>query len=142
MLDQVAIDLSAHRLDKAKEALKQAELLLDNGGYDGSVNRSYYAIFNAIRSLLALVNLDSRRHSGVISFFDRYFVKTGIFEKSFSHIAHSAFDVRQVSDYEDYAAPTAEQAERQVENAARLILEVEQQRSLLLQGEISLPAVL
>ncbi|GAK57076.1 putative toxin-antitoxin system, antitoxin component [Candidatus Vecturithrix granuli] len=141
MLDQVTIDLSTHRLDKAKEALKQAELLFDNGGYDGSVNRSYYAIFNAIRALLALVNLDSRRHSGVISFFDRYFVKTGIFDKSFSHIVHSAFDVRQMSDYEDYAAPTPEQAKRQVENAVRLICEVERQRTLLLQGKIPLPAV-
>jgi hypothetical protein len=36
MIDQTTIALSAHRLDKAKETLKQAELLLDNGGYDGS----------------------------------------------------------------------------------------------------------
>lgn len=141
MIDQAAVDLSAHRLEKAKASLKQAELLLQHAGYDGSVNRSYYAIFNAIRSLLALVNLDSRRHSGVMSFFDRYFVKTGIFDKSFSHIVHSAFDVRQVSDYEDYAMPTAEQAQQQVENAAKFIQEVKQQRALLLQGKIPLPSV-
>lgn len=30
---------------------------------------------------------------------------------------HSAFDVRQVSDYEDYATPTAEQATQQAEDA-------------------------
>jgi len=141
MIDQTAIDLSAHRLDKAKDALKQAELLLENAGYDGSINRSYYAIFNAIRALLALVNLDSRRHSGVISFFDRYFVKTDIFEKSFSHIVHSAFDVRQVNDYEDYAMPTPEEAAQQVKNAEQLIHEVEQQRALLLEGKVALPIV-
>jgi uncharacterized protein (UPF0332 family) len=121
MIDQTAIDLSTHRLEKARDALKQAELLLENAGYDGSINRSYYATFNAIRAVLALVNLDSRRHSGVISLFDRYFVKTGIFEKVFSHIVHSAFDVRQVSDYEDYAMPTQEEAAQQAQHAQKLI---------------------
>lgn len=82
--------LSQHRLDKAKDVLRQAELLLNNHEYDGSINRSYYAIFNAIRSLLALVGLDSRRHTGVISYFDQYFVKTGICEKQLSTIAHTA----------------------------------------------------
>ncbi len=141
MIDQTAIDLSTHRLEKARDALKQAELLLQNSGYDGSVNRSYYAVFNAVRALLALVSLDSRKHSGVISFFDRYFVKTGIFDKSYSHIVHAAFDVRQVSDYEDYAVPTLGQARQQAGNAAKLINEVEQQRTLLLNGTIHLPAV-
>ena len=68
-------ELSDHRLDKAKDMLRQAYLLLEHAEYDGSVNRSYYVIFNAIRSLLALVGSDHRRHTGVISCFDRYFVK-------------------------------------------------------------------
>ena len=61
-MTEYAHDLSQHRLHKAKDVLRQAELLLKNNEYDGSINRSYYAIFNAIRSLLALVGLDSRRH--------------------------------------------------------------------------------
>ena len=77
-----ARDLSDHRVDKARDVLRQAELLLKNDEYDGSVNRSYYAIFNAIRSLLALVGIDHRRHTGVISAFDRYFVKTGLIEQN------------------------------------------------------------
>ncbi len=81
MIDEQTRHLSAYRLDKANTLLAQAELLLKNRQYDGSVNRSYYAIFNAVRSILALVGLDSQSHRGVISFFDRYFVKTGIFEK-------------------------------------------------------------
>jgi uncharacterized protein (UPF0332 family) len=135
------IDLSNHRLSKAKEALRQSEILLNNTGYDGSVNRSYYAIFNAIRSLLALISLDSRKHSGVISFFDRYYVKTGIIEKEFSHIIHSAFDIRQVTDYEDYIIPTSEQAKQQFDNATKLFKEVEKKQELLLQHKIPLPVV-
>ena len=50
----------------------------------------------AMRALLAFLQLDSRKHSGVISFFDKYFVKTGIFRKEFSKIVHKSFDFRQV----------------------------------------------
>jgi uncharacterized protein (UPF0332 family) len=105
MINEVRQSLSEHRLNKAKALLTQAELLLTNDQYDGSINRSYYAIFNAVRALLALIRMDSRGHSGVISLFDRYFVKTGICEKSLSKIVHAAFDVRQDSDYEDFALP-------------------------------------
>ena len=81
MLTDIAIDLSYHRLQKAKDFLLQADLLFEHKKYDGSVNRSYYAIFNAIRSLLALAKLDSSKHTGVLAYFDKYFVKTGIFNK-------------------------------------------------------------
>lgn len=141
MSDMLTSDLSIYRLKKASDLLKQADVLLKSGGYDGCINRSYYAIFNAIRSLLALLRLDSQRHSGVIAYFDRYFVKTGIFDKSYSRIVHDAFDVRQVSDYEDFAMPSAEQAQQQFDNARQLIHEVEQKHTLLLQQKIPLPTI-
>ena len=65
MLEKEVIDLSDHRLQKAKNLLDQSEILLQNQMYGGSINRSYYAIFNAIRSLLSLVKLDSSKHSGI-----------------------------------------------------------------------------
>lgn len=141
MNDSTERDLSLYRLNKAKDLLQQADVLLNSGGYDGSINRSYYAIFNAIRALLALVSLDSQRHSGVISHFDRYFIKTRILEKSFSQIVHDAFDIRQVSDYEDFAMPTVEQAQKQLDNATALVQEVEVKRDLLLQQKIPLPTI-
>ena len=45
-------------------------------------NRSYYAIFHAIRSVNALDGFDSSKHSGVISHFNQEYVKTGMFEKN------------------------------------------------------------
>jgi uncharacterized protein (UPF0332 family) len=141
MSDTASLDLSAYRLEKAKKLLKQAEILLNTASYDGSINRSYYAIFNALRALLAFISVDSRKHSGVMSFFDRYFVKTGICEKQFSQIVHTAFEVRQVSDYEDFYRPTAEQAQQQFDNATKLIEEVEKKCQLLIDKKIPLPAV-
>jgi uncharacterized protein (UPF0332 family) len=117
MIDEQTQHLSEYRLDKANALLTQAELLLNNRQYDGGVNRSYYAIFNGVRALLALVGLDSQSHRGVISFFDRYFVKTGIFEKRFSTIVHEAFDSRQDNDYEDFYYPSEAEAQEQYDHA-------------------------
>ena len=141
MIDTSTRDLSAHRLEKAKDVLEQAQVLLNTASYDGSINRSYYAIFNAIRALLALIGVDSRKHSGIISFFDWYFVKTGICEKQFSQITHTAFEVRQVTDYEDFSVPTAEQAQQQFDNAMKLIEEIEQKCELIIREKIPIPSV-
>lgn len=141
MIDEQAQSLSEYRLNKAKNLLNQAELLLTNQRYDGSINRSYYAIFNAIRAVLALVRLDSRSHQGVIAYFDRYFVKPGIFEKQFSKIIHTAFDTRQDNDYEDFYDPSEADAKNQYENARLFIREIENKRESFIEGTISLPVI-
>lgn len=142
MIDEQARSLSEYRLSKAKRLLNQSELMLMNHQYDGSINRSYYAIFNAVRALLALIKFDSRSHQGVISYFDRYFVKPGTFEKQFSKILHSAFDTRQDNDYEDFYVPSKEDAQEQHENAERFIGEIECKRELFVQGKLSLPTII
>lgn len=134
-------DLSDYRLNKARELADEAKLLFDNRRYDGCINRSYYAIFSAVRSLLALVGLDSRKHSGVISYFDRYFVRDGTFDREFSRILHSSFDVRQASDYQDFYIISEAQARAQLEGCMRFVSEVGEKRSLILRGELGLPDV-
>jgi len=139
MIDEQLRHLSDYRLEKADNLLLQAQLLLDNHQYDGSINRSYYAIFNAVRAILALSRLDSRSHRGVISYFDRYFVKTGIFEKRASRIVHEAFDSRQDNDYEDFYVPSEADAREQVANAKHFIGDVTLKHKAFLQGKQALP---
>lgn len=73
--------LSDVRYDHALEDLKAAELLLEKEQYKSAVNRSYYSIFHAIRAVLAYDDIDSKKHSGIISTFQRLYIKTGIFNK-------------------------------------------------------------
>ncbi len=141
MIPDRAIDLSNHRLEKALDLLDQAKLLLKEGKYDGSVNRSYYAIFSAIRAVLALIGLDARKHRGVITYFDRYFVKTGIFEKHFSKIVHASFDVRQASDYEDFFVIPAEHAIKQLEDGGRFIKEARKIVVMAQEDKMQLPEI-
>jgi hypothetical protein len=141
MLDKTTIDLSNYRIKKARDLLSQAELLSANKKFDGCLNRSYYAIFNAMRSLLALVKLDSQTHAGVLSIFDRYFIKTGIIDKEYSKIAHSAFDSRQDSDYEDFYTPSENDAVAQLEKAKAFVNEISTKREKFVNGELALPAI-
>ena len=67
-------------MEKAKEMLSAAEGNLEIGQYKTSLNRSYYAIFHAMRAANIVKGFDSSKHSGVIAFFNKEFLKEGIME--------------------------------------------------------------
>ena len=69
--------LVEYRFGQARETLIVAEELFQNGHYRDAVNRGYYAMFYCGLGLLATKKLGSSKHSGVLSLFSRYFVKTG-----------------------------------------------------------------
>ena len=46
--------LARHRFQRAREALRDARLLLAEGSLTGAINRFYYAAFYAARALLAI----------------------------------------------------------------------------------------
>jgi hypothetical protein len=73
--------------------------MFEAGRYKNTLNRSYYAIFYAIRSVNALQGFDSGKHSGVIAFFNQNYVKTGIFPKGVSKIIKEASEKRERADY-------------------------------------------
>ena len=106
-------NLVEYRLKNAKEKLESAKLLLDAGQYKDSISRSYYAIFTAIRAVLAKDKVDFARHSGVITYFQKEYIKTGIFEKKYSKYLQSAFQIRNDCDYDDFYIAAKIDAEEQ-----------------------------
>jgi uncharacterized protein (UPF0332 family) len=110
-------DLADYRANRAKECLAEAEVLLQSGHFAGSVNRSYYAIFNSLRAILALRGVDFKKHSGVISYFQKEFVKTGFFAMKISDYVQEAFALRQEGDYQDYAVVSRQDAKIQLKQA-------------------------
>jgi hypothetical protein len=111
------IDLAKYRYESAVEKLHAAKLLKENGFFKDSISRSYYAIFSGARSLLALKEFDSAKHSGIIALFNQHFVKTGLIDKICSKIISGAQIHRQRSDYGDYVIATKQEAEEQIKNA-------------------------
>ena len=51
-------DFARYRLEKAKKCLDTAEICLRAYDYEAATNRSYYAVFHSIRSILALDEVD------------------------------------------------------------------------------------
>ena len=43
------------------------------------------------------------KHSGVIAFFDRVYIKPGILSKDLSKVLHLAFNRRQANDYGEFS---------------------------------------
>lgn len=117
--------LSQARLSKAKECLSDAKLLMDNGSYKSLANRSYYAIFHAMRSVLALDGYDSKKHSGIISEFQRVYIKTEIFDKEFSVVIKKLLQARTSSDYDDFFAISKEETITQYYDAEKFVAAVE-----------------
>jgi uncharacterized protein (UPF0332 family) len=118
-------ELSSYRYSKALEDITASEVMLKESLYKVSINRSYYAIFHAMRSITALVGYDSSKHSGIIAYFNLNFVKTGKFDKESSKIVKKASFLREKSDYEDFYIASKQEAEEQLEDAKIFLSKVE-----------------
>jgi uncharacterized protein (UPF0332 family) len=109
-------------VEKAKQSLKAARLLFDDGYYDFSVSRSYYAMFYCAEALLFSKGLSFSKHSAVISFFGKEFVKTKIMTEKLYTFLRDAFDLRRIGDYETVGV-SKEEAEENIRRAEEFLKE-------------------
>ena len=119
-------ELIAYRLCVAKEKIHSAKILLDDGSYKDSVGRSYYAMFSAVRALLANDEVDFSKHAGVIAYFQREYVKSGKIDKEFSKYLNGAFQIRNNCDYADFFIVSRADAVEQYERAEKFIEVIEE----------------
>ena len=117
--------LSEARFGHAKECLDAAKSLLASSNYKSAANRSYYAIFHAMRAVLAFDGIDMKHHSGVISEFRKLYIKTNIFDIKLSQIISVLFDIRTESDYDDFFIISKSEVQEQIENAEYFLTEIE-----------------
>ncbi len=118
------VDLSKYRLDSSRERLNSAKLLMEAGQYRDSIGRSYYAIFTAVRAVLAKDGVDFSKHTGVISYFQREYIKTGIFDKKFSNYLQTAFQIRNNCDYDDFFIASKDDAAEQYARAEEFYITI------------------
>lgn len=119
-------DLITYRYTKALEDLTASEVMLNESLYKVSINRSYYAIFHAMRAITALAGYDSSKHSGIIAYFNQNYVKTGDFDKEASKIIKKASFLREKSDYEDFYIASKQEAQEQLENAKKFLIKIKE----------------
>lgn len=117
-------ELANYRLERAKEMLQASEDNLGMKQYRTSLNRSYYAIFHAMRAVNITEGYDSSKHSGVIAFFTQTFLKTERIDRSMAKIIKESSYLREKSDYDDFYIASREEAQNQLGNAKLFIQKV------------------
>lgn len=118
-------ELAFYRMARAHEMLIAAESNLQIQQYKTSLNRSYYAIFHAMRAANILKGFDSSKHSGVIAFFNKEYIKNGTLERNLSMIIKSSSFLREKSDYDDFFIASKSDAKKQLENAKIFLNSIE-----------------
>ncbi len=114
-------ELAEYRMKRAEEMLLAAEENLKIGQYKTSLNRSYYAIFHAMRAANIIKGFDSSKHSGVIAFFNKEYLKAGIMDRQLSVIIKESSFLREKSDYDDFFIAGQKESKAQLDNARRFL---------------------
>jgi uncharacterized protein (UPF0332 family) len=102
---------------KAERSIKAASNLCIDGDYDFAVSRAYYSMFYMAKACILTKGLSFSKHSGVLSAFNQHFVKTKIFPPQYYEILHSAFDNRNVGDYDFLISFPEDLTEEIIQNA-------------------------
>ena len=126
MDNQEMITLSKYRLEQAKENLEEAEALFNINKYKGANNRAYYSIFHAIKAIIALEQIDFKKHSSVISYFNKEYISKNIFPRELGKRVSDARFYREKSDYVDFYIVTKEESLEQIKTAKTMIEKAEE----------------
>ena len=135
MKDEIR-SLVEYRLQEAREAREEAEILLGRDKYRGALNRAYYSLFYGALALLASKQLAAVKHSGVISLVHREFVKTGLIAPDVAKALDIAFDLRNKSDYRDFVTPEEARVRELIKDAGTFIAAVEIAVAKIIDGSL------
>ena len=84
---------------KSEEALQEAQINIKTNCLQSAQNRLYYAIFYAVSALAKSKGFVTSKHSQLLGWFNKEYVKTGLFPKKTAKIYVETFEFRQKSDY-------------------------------------------
>ncbi|MFR3330331.1 MAG: HEPN domain-containing protein [Odoribacter splanchnicus] len=102
-LDENSIQaLVGYRLQRAKETLREADILSGQECFNAAINRLYYACFYAISALLVKNKITAHTHQGVKQMFRLHFVATGKVSNEYVRFYSQLFNDRVSGDYDDF----------------------------------------
>lgn len=108
-------------INNAYRDLRAAENSKQSQDYEAANSRAYYAIFNAIRAVLALENAEFKTHSRTIGHFNKNYIHAGVFSTNFSKIISLASETRNNSDYDVHYEASYDDAELVIADAGRFL---------------------
>jgi uncharacterized protein (UPF0332 family) len=108
-------------LERARDSIKAAQLLLDNGFAGFAASRAYYTMFYVAEAFLEGEGLAFSKHSAVISAFAQHFTSTGKAPLEFHKYLLEAQELRHAGDYVRANPVTHDQAQEQIARAERFL---------------------
>ena len=119
-------------LERAQQAVEAAQELADSGYTDFAASRAYYAAFYGATALLLSEELAFGKHSAVLSFIHKEFVRTGKLNQEHGKNLNWLFELRGVGDYGVTLHVSQQDAERAIQVATDFLRVVQS----LLPGEL------
>ena len=117
--------LISYRMEKSRESIKAAEIMLKSDMLTFPMNRIYYSMFYAVQALLASMEVSFSKHGQVRGYFNRELIKTGILPKVLGQVYSKTFEYRQKFDYVDFSVPEAEMVSEYIEKAMEFHNQIE-----------------
>lgn len=121
-------ELIKYRIIRASETLDEARLAIENNRLHLAANRIYYSTFYIVSALALKKGFKTSKHSQLLSWFNKEFVKKNLIDKNLGKFYLDAFEMRQEGDYDDfinfelkYVEGKLEQAKDFVERVMQLI---------------------
>lgn len=94
-------ELKKYRIEKAKETLNAARLLINQGYYTSAVNRLYYACFYIVNAMFLDDGVSAKSHNGVRALLGKNYILTKRLPVKMGEIFNDMFENRQSGDYDD-----------------------------------------
>jgi len=113
--------LVIYRINRALDTLKEVPVLVEHEFLNTAINRLYYACFYAVSAILLHHKIEASTHAGVRQMFGLHFVKAEIIDAQHGHFYSRLFNIRQISDYDDYIDFDRERVMDMIEPAEELI---------------------
>ncbi len=105
-------------LDDAKLLFKEKRLL-------SAVNRIYYALFYEVEALLLTEGFSTSKHSGILSIFNREFVKKGVVPIEQGKFFGRMFEFREKGDYAPFVSFDENKVSEWINNAEGFLTEID-----------------
>ena len=102
MTEYKSEDYINYRIQRAKETIKEVDVLIENKFWNTAINRMYYACFYAVGALLVKHKIEVLSHSGCRQKFGQLFVLTGKIPKHLGKHYSELFEKRNKGDYNDF----------------------------------------
>ena len=79
-------ELIKYRIVRAKDSINDVQFLIENNKLTLAVNRIYYGIFYILSALALKHKFITSKHSQLLGWFNKTFVKEGIIDKKYGRL--------------------------------------------------------